>query len=206
MESDKKWNQTLSLLFIFTGVIIWLVMLIILGMLLATDGRAANSDGSIDVRFRGTLSAGACVLDPVSENIDIPFPDVAGKFFHLYEKGPERRFQLRLTECDLGRTVKVQFSGTGATAPGLEGTLKLTSPQAGLENELGIQLTEYVDGQPKNLVLSGGSVSGTTKDLTQTTEILTFGAWLKPSTAVRNGGSVTPGEYRAVATFDLIYD
>ena len=116
MESDKKWHQALSLLFIFAGVIIWLVMLIILGMMLTTDGRAANSDGSIDVRFRGTLSAGACVLDPVSEKIDIPFPDVAGKFFHLYEKGPERRFQLRLTECDLGRSVKVQFSGIGATA------------------------------------------------------------------------------------------
>lgn len=206
MESDKKWHQALSLLFIFAGGIIWLVMLIILVMLLAVDGLAANSDGSIDVRFRGTLSAGACVLDPVSENIDISFPDVAGKFFHLYDKGPERRFQLRLTECDLGRSVKVQFSGTGATAPGLEGTLKLTSPQAGLENDLGIQLTEYVDSQPKNLVLSGGSARGTTKDLTQTTEILTFGAWLKPSTAVRNGGSVTPGEYRAVATFELIYE
>ena len=206
MESDKKWHLALSQLFIFAGAIIWLVILIILGMLLATDCRATNSDGSIDVRFRGTLSAGACVLDPVSEKIDIPFPDVAGKFFHLYEKGPERRFQLRLTECDLGRSVKVQFSGIGATAPGLEGTLKLTSPQSGLENDLGIQLAEYVDSQPKNLVLSGGSVRGATKELTQTTEILTFGAWLKPSTAVRNGGSVTPGEYRAVATFDLIYD
>ena len=206
MESDKKWYQALRLLFIFAVAIIWLVMLIIFGMLLATDGRAANSDGSIDIRFRGTLSAGACVLDPVSENINITFPDVTGKFFHLYEKGPERRFQLRLTECDLGRSVKVQFSGPGAMAPGLEGTLKLTSPQEGLENDLGIQLTEYVDSQPKNLMLSGGGVRGTTKVLTQNTEILTFGAWLKPSTAVRNGGRVTPGEYRAVATFDLIYD
>lgn len=206
MESDKKWWHAPSLFFIATGTVIGPAMLVVLGTLLATESRAANSDGSIDVRFRGTLSAGACVLDPVSENIEIPFPDVAGEFFHLYDRGPERRFQLRLTECDTGRAVKVQFSGTGATAPGLEGALKLTSPQAGLENALGIQLAEYVDGQPKDLVLSGGNVSGTTKTLNQTTEILTFGAWLKPSTAVRNGGSVTPGEYRAVATFDLIYD
>ncbi|HEC7758696.1 TPA: type 1 fimbrial protein [Salmonella enterica subsp. enterica serovar Muenchen] len=206
MESDKKWRHALSLLFIAAGIIIWMAMLVVLGLLLATESHAANSDGSIDVQFRGRLSAGACVLDPVSENIDIPFPEVTGKFFHLYDKGPERRFQLRLKECDTGRTVKVQFRGTRATAPGLEGTLKLTSPLAGMENELGIQLIEYVDGQPKDLVLSSGSVSGTTKTLAQTTEVLTFGAWLKPSTMVRNGGSVTPGEYRAVATFDLIYD
>ncbi|EKA1666414.1 type 1 fimbrial protein [Salmonella enterica] len=206
MESDKKWQHVLGMLFIATGVFIWLAMLVVFGLLFATEARAENSDGSIDVRFRGTLSAGACVLDPVSENIPVSFPDVAGKFFHLYDRGPERRFQLHLTECDIGRSVQVQFSGTGATAPGLEGTLKLTSPQAEMENQLGIQLVEYVDGQPKELVLSGGNVTGTIKDLNKTVESLMFGAWLKPSTAIRNGAAVTPGEYRAVATFDLIYD
>ena len=207
MKSDKKWQKAPCLLFIATMIFIWLLMLIVFGLLFAADTRAENSDGSIDVRFRGTLSAGACVLDPLSENIEVPFPDVAGRFFHINDKGPERRFQVRLTECDIGRTVRVQFSGTGATEPGLEGTLKLTSPQAGMENQLGIQLAEYVGGQSEELVLNGGKVTGAVRNLTQTTEMLEFGARLKPSSAVRTGAvTVTPGEYRAVMTFELIYE
>lgn len=184
----------------------WALIVIMFGGFLATRSHAENSDGSIDIRFRGTLSAGACVLDSLSEDITVEFPDMPSKFFRLYNKGPERRFQLRLTECDIGRTVQVQFRGVGASAVGLEGTLKLNSSTSGLDSQLGIQLAEYINGHPRILTLSSGSSSGAVTPLTQLTEILTFGAWLKPSAAILGGATVTPGAYNAVAAFDLIYD
>lgn len=202
MVQEKNFRSHTVTLCLFA----WALIVMMLGGFLATQSHAENSDGSIDIRFRGTMSAGACVLDPLSEDITVEFPEVASKFFKLNNKGPERRFQLRLTECDIGRTVQVQFRGVGASAVGLEGTLKLNSATPGLDNQLGIQLAEYINGQPRILTLSSGSSSGAVTPLTQLTEILTFGAWLKPSAAIQDGATVTPGAYNAVAAFDLIYD
>ncbi|EMP6174908.1 type 1 fimbrial protein [Citrobacter amalonaticus] len=206
MKKNKKKYRMEEVITITLCIMYCLFLLVMACLFVGSRSYAANSDDSIDVRFRGTLTQGACVLDPQSENINVEFPDVAGKFFQLYERGPERRFQIRLGECDIGRTVQLQFRGTSATAPGLEGTLKLMGATSSQEEQLGIQLVEYVDGQPILLPLTGGVSKGAVKTLNQTSEVLNFGAWLKPSMAIRNGGTVTPGEYRAVATFDLIYE
>lgn len=205
--NDRKRHGMSCLLLVIVMMSVWLLILIVMGLIFAAETRAAGTDGSIDVRFRGTLTAGACVLDTESENIGVPFPDLPGKYFRLNDRGPERRFRISLRDCDTGRSVRVRFSGVSASAPGLEGTLKLNSPQSGLENQLGIQLAEYVNGQRAVLELSGGGVTGAVRELARTTETLEFGAWLKPSGAVRSGAvTVSPGEYRAVLTFDLIYD
>lgn len=165
---------------------------------------AENPDGSIDVQFQGTLSSGACVLNANSEQIEVQFPTIGTKYFTLYEQGPERRFRIQLDECEVGRTVQVQFSGLQTDVLGLEGALKVNGEPG---KELGIRLVEYINGTPRPLALNKGNVEGTEHHLTTPIQTLEFGAYLQASTAVRTGiSAVTPGNYSAVASFDLLYD
>lgn len=165
---------------------------------------AENADGSIDVQFEGTLSSGACVLNAHSEQIEVQFPTVATKFFTLYEQGPERRFRIQLDECEIGRTVQIQFSGSQTTVSGLEGALKVNGETG---KELGIRLVEYINGTPRPLTLNKGNIEGTEQKLTSSVQTLEFGAYLQASTAVRTGVStITPGNYSSVVSFDLLYD
>ncbi|SFO09673.1 fimbrial protein [Xenorhabdus japonica] len=180
------------------------IAVLLLGILAMMNFLTVNANGSVEIQFSGTLWAGACDLSADSSLIEIQFLPIGTKYFDLYDRSVERRFQISLEECEVGRTVQVQFKGTEATAPGLEGLLKISGKQA---DELGIELVEYVNDVPRILTLQNGTAESTTQTLTDKVQLLKFGAYLKTASAVRNGSaSVTPGAYSAIANFELIYE
>lgn len=177
---------------------------LLLGISGVMNSLAANTDGAIDIQFSGTLWAGACDLSAGSELIEVQLLPIGAKYFDLYDRSAEHRFQIGLEECEVGRTVQVQFKGVEAKAPGLEGLLRVNGEQS---DELGIELVEYANGIPRILSLKNGTTESTTQTLTEKVQLLKFGAYLKAASAVRNGSiSVTPGAYSAVANFELLYE
>ncbi|MBC3378123.1 fimbrial protein [Serratia fonticola] len=80
---------------------------------------AAEAD---NVHFYGTLIAEPCVIPPEQGEIPLDFGTIVDKYLYMYKRTGGKRFELRLTECDLAiaKLVKVTFLGTeSGTLPGL---------------------------------------------------------------------------------------
>ncbi|HBC1707901.1 TPA: type 1 fimbrial protein [Escherichia coli] len=163
--------------------------------------------GAVNVTFDGELLAPPCQIDSGSLNQTVQFLERSVKDFQVSPgKGPAEKFSIRLVDCDtssIRKTVKLKFIGDNE--PGMKEKSNCFLRVSG-ENQgkLAVGLLDTDGVTPLKLGDAHNHRQGAR--LEGNTVTLNFKAFVQatPDAIVRK--SVQPGEYRAVAKFELFYE
>lgn len=151
-----------------------------------------------NVRLHGTLVAEPCVIAPGDENVRLDFGTVIDKYLYANERTHGQAFDIRLTECDLnlGKTVKVTFSGT--ENPSLKGLLAIDGGSRASGIAIGM---ETQAGQPLPLNKIGEGYR-----LVSGSNTLTVLAYVQGEPEAIARRTIERGPFSAIATFSLEYE
>ncbi|CRY55654.1 exported pilin protein [Yersinia intermedia] len=156
---------------------------------------AAQAD---NVRLHGALVAEPCVISPGDESVQLNFGTVFDKYLYTNERTHGQTFEIHLTECDLnlGKTVKVTFSGT--ENPSLKGLLAIDGSSQASGIAIGM---ETQVGQPLPLNKTGGGYR-----LVSGNNTLTMLAYVQGEPEAITLRNIEHGSFSATATFRLEYE
>lgn len=174
-------------------LLVCLMMLCLLGLC----GRAGA-----DVVFTGNLLDRPCQLDPASAGQDVIFSDSALPQFHNAPgKSHSKNFAIKLLNCraeSIGKIVKVVFSGEPEQR--VPGALKVSGVNSG---RLAIQIID-TDGKTP-LALGDVHHAGNGEVIASGIVTLNFSAYVQATPEAMADKSVQPGDYSAIATFEINY-
>jgi type 1 fimbria pilin len=148
-----------------------------------------------NLKFSGQLVSEPCDLDPNTTDITVPFGTIIEKDLYLHTRTKGKPFTINLINCDisLGKTVTLKFAGVENSAlPGylaIDGTA--TGVAIGMESEHGTPLP-FNQPTPDISLITG----------TSSFTLLAF--VIGEPQAIQNQ-SITPGDFTATATFELMY-
>lgn len=163
--------------------------------------------GAVQVNFAGELMDLPCQIAPESRNQEVVFLQRPAKdFWFAPARAPVKNFTIRLMACDassMQKTVKLKFSGqresnmTGQS----DYYLRVSGINQGL---LGIGLLDTDGSTPLKLGTAHNKTQGSR--IEGTSVLLTFGAVVQATPQAIANKRVQPGEYSAVANFELSYE
>lgn len=172
---------------------------IMTGLLAAAFLQQASA--ATTVNFSGNLTHGECQIN--TADIQVNFLTLGAKDLATNGRSAEKPFQISLSGCQLGKDLQIQFSGTPATAAGLEGTVKVS--EGDMADKIGIALVEYIGGVRNELPFNT-TVAGGEQTFNSTPTNLKFGAYVKASRAVMEGNAgLAAGNFNAIVNFTVIY-
>lgn len=151
-----------------------------------------------NMRFHGALVAEPCLIAPGDEQIDLDFGTVIDQYLYLNTRTRGQEFIIRLTSCDLniGKMVKVTFSGTeNINLPGL---LAINSTSQAYGIAIGL---ESSDGKLLALNKTGKSYP-----LASGSNTITMRAYVQGEPDAIKNKHIERGPFSAVATFGLDYE
>ncbi|HAX5209950.1 TPA: type 1 fimbrial protein [Escherichia coli] len=171
------------------------VMAGVVAMTLASFGAHAGDQGQGVINFKGTVINAPCGISPESADQSIDFGQISKAHLTAGGISEKKDVKIELVNCDateLEQTGSVKVSFTGGTI-------------TGQVNELG---TAGDTGTA--VVMSTASGKNVSFDGTETTAVslnegdntLLFSSWVKQAT----GGTVSEGDFSAIANFNLIYE
>ncbi|WNN49339.1 fimbrial protein [Siccibacter colletis] len=149
-----------------------------------------------NLQFGGTLVSDPCDLDPETTDLEIDFGSVIEKDLYLHTRTQGVPVVINLINCDttLGDAVSLTFKGTENSA--LPGMLAVTGTAAGI----GIAL-ETQDGSP--LPFNRATPSMT---LAQGNNSIALRAYVTGEPEAIKNQTMTPGDFSAIATFEMEYN
>ncbi|MFO2465640.1 type 1 fimbrial protein [Pseudomonas sp. 15FMM2] len=147
-----------------------------------------------NVRLHGALVAEPCVITPGGESMILDFGTVIDKDLYVHQRTRGQPFDIRLTGCDanLGKTVKVTFSG--AESLHLAGMLAIDGKgiAIGMETPAGQKLPLNKPGEGIRLVNGSNT--------------LTMVAFVQGEPVAIANKTIERGPFSAIATFRLDYE
>ncbi|WP_426445648.1 fimbrial protein [Siccibacter colletis] len=149
-----------------------------------------------NLHFGGTLVSDPCDLDPETTDLVVDFGSVIEKDLYLHTRTRSVPFVINMINCDttLGDSVTLTFKGTENDA--LPGMLAVTGTATGIAVAL-----EAQDGTP--LPFNRATPSFT---LTQGNNSIILQAYVMGEPEAITNQAITPGEFSAIATFEMEYD
>ena len=167
----------------------------------------ALSAGAVEVSFDGELLDRPCQVDPGSLNQTIYFLTRPVKDFQFPPgKGPEEKFSIRLVDCDTNsvwKTVRLTF--TGNSEPEMKELSAYFLRVSGVnQGKLAVGLLDTDGTTPLKLGDSHNAGKGT--HIGDRTVSLNFKAFVQATPDALARKTVQPGEYSAVANFELFYE
>ncbi|WP_230354403.1 fimbrial protein [Lelliottia sp. WAP21] len=155
-----------------------------------------------NIDFSGNLSDRPCIIDPAHQDQNVVFERIADLTFNNWPgKSYTERFSIKLKHCDVTtfrKVLRLTFLGSEETA--LPGHLKVAGNNAG---KLGIGIVD-TDGSSL-LELGNSHNSGMGSKVVGLGLTLNFGAFIQSTPEAIANKSVQPGDYNAIATFELDY-
>ncbi len=159
---------------------------------------APSAFAADNLKFKGVLVEGACIIRPGDEEISLEFRRVTNKYLYLNTRTLGERFELKLEECDtaIADSVTITFSGTpNAQLPGL---LALSGSSTASGVGIGI---ETLQGKPLPL----GSASDK-HFISNGSHVIALAAYVKGEPQAIANKTIGMGELSAVSTFVLNYN
>ncbi len=156
----------------------------------------AADAGSGRVNFEGKIIEAPCTVAPESTEIPVNLGQVSNKVLANGGHSQTEVFEIKLLDCDTTaqKNVTVTFGGmpdmTDTTLLGLLGSA----------SGAGVALLDSSGAQ----IPVGGNSSA--QKLTDGTNVLRFGAYLKGTPGNGSGVPVVPGDFTSVANFALAYN
>ncbi|HBA7870665.1 fimbrial protein [Escherichia coli] len=162
----------------------------------AGAAQLSKNQGQGVVNFKGTVIDTPCGISPDSVDQSIDFGQISKS--HLSNGGTsvQKNLDIKLVNCDIStasamKSVSVTFSGANV------GTQK---------NELGTSggtgTAIVVSGADGKLVSFDGTSTNAKTQLKAGDNILHYSTWVKQAT----GGTISEGDFSAVANFNLTYE
>jgi len=181
----------------FGGNRIWLLLVFLLG------GQA----WAVDINFDGNLLDRPCQVASESQEQNVMFMVHPTKdFWSLPARSPVEKFTIHLADCDTSsvwKVVKLKFSG--AAEMNMQGQsdyfLKVTGEN---EGKLAVGLLDTDGKTPLKLGVAHNHEQGT--QINRTDLQLIFGAFVQATPEAVAEKSVKPGQYSAIANFELAYE
>ncbi|WP_170870455.1 fimbrial protein [Pantoea sp. 1.19] len=165
----------------------------LVGLLLAAPAMA-------ELQFSGNLRDSSCQPDAASAALEVTFLDAPVQQFRFAPgHSAAKAFAIQLNHCqpeEVGKLIKVIFTGEEEGA--LPGALKVSGNNSG---KLAIQLFTADGRQPVRLGASdvgGDAIAGDAVTLR-------YSARVQATPEALSNGSVQPGDYSAIATYQLSY-
>ncbi len=167
--------------------------LLVLSVLIHGGGAFAE-DKTPNLIITGTVTTDSCTVSTDSQSLQVPLGDVVtGMFVRPGDTSPEKRFVIKLTDCDEGITgATITFSGTPDSNN--SDLLKVTKDT---DSATGIGVGVISDISAKPIPLGKATA---TKALTSGDNTLVY--WLRYQSTL---DTVTAGSANAVMYFDLTY-
>jgi type 1 fimbria pilin len=153
---------------------------------------------SVDISYTGNLVTDPCTLLPGDEEIQLDFGTVIDKYLYLNSRTLGQTFEIRLAECDLelGKTVKVTFSGTENTA--LPGLLAIAASSEATGIAIGLETLEakpvWFNKETSDYPLQVGNSR------------IELKAFVRGEPKAITEKTIGRGSFSAVATFNLEYE
>lgn len=149
-----------------------------------------------NITFSGTMRAEACTLHPDDDAIRITLSDTGVANLYRYGSTPDKRFIIRLVNCQPGVAHEVQVTFLGNQSTGLPGAL---APDAGSSASGFAIALKNAAGQPLKLGDASSSwING--PDAT-----LTFYHLIQAEPDAVANRTIVAGSFTASGTFTLVY-
>lgn len=162
------------------------------GVLTVNAAQAADN-----VHFSGALVAEPCTIPDADTDIHIDFGSVIVKYLYQYQRTKTQPILIHLDECDpsIMKTVSITFKGT---------------PDSELTDMLALDGASTAKGVAIGLELTDGTFLAVNEhspytQLTSGDNLLKFGAFVQAQPSVIANKTLTPGEFKAISTFELTY-
>lgn len=167
-----------------------------LTMTLITFGAQAANQGQGVVNFKGTVIDAPCGIAPESADQSIDFGQLSKAHLAANGVSKSQALDIKLVNCVLKAApaknlVKVAFTGT---------TNGANLNELGTSGNTGTAIVVSEQGSTTGVKFDG--TAGKTTSLSGTSQTLHYSTWVKKAT----GGTVTEGDFSAVANFNLIYE
>ncbi|CAM3997242.1 fimbrial protein [Serratia silvae] len=156
---------------------------------------AAETD---NVHFFGTLIAEPCVIPSGQGEILLDFGTIIDKYLYTYKRTGGKRFELRLTECDLAiaKLVKVTFLGTESSA--LSGLLAVDASSQAQGIAIGL---ETLAAEPLPFNKASGKYP-----LQAGSNVIVMKAYIQGEPKAIAEKTIKRGSFSGTATFKLEYE
>lgn len=152
---------------------------------------AYANQGSGVINFSGSVINAPCGISPVSDDQAIDFGQISKTHLSTGGNSEQQSLDIKLVNCDiteLANGVKATFTGNTVSGTNTELNTTGTTNTAIVINGYG---SNVIYGTPTDSIkLNDGS------------NILHFTSWAKQAT----GGTVSEGDFTAVANFNLTYE
>ncbi|CAI0775086.1 Fimbria A protein precursor [Serratia entomophila] len=168
-------------------------------LLLGVSAHApAAAPPSVNISYTGNLVTDPCTILPGDEEIQLDFGTVIDKYLYLNSRTLGQPFEIRLAECDLelGKTVKVTFTGTENTA--LPGLLAIDAASEATGIAIGL---ETLEAKPLWLNKESGDYP-----LQAGNSRIALKAYVRGEPKAITDKTIGRGPFSAVATFNLEYE
>ena len=169
------------------------IALAIIGALALGSTAAHAAPGGGKVNFEGSIIDAPCSLDAKSVDQTVRLDQISNKVLANNGTSDTAAFNIELRQCDITtmKKVKITFGGDIDTTDPTLLAIAGTARGAGIELSKGNQPVKLGQALPAHTLIEGDNS-------------LLFGARLKGTTA--KDVAVTPGEFNAVANFQLAYE
>ncbi|HAY0228463.1 TPA: type 1 fimbrial protein [Escherichia coli] len=165
-------------------------------MALVSFGANAANQGQGVVNFKGTVIDAPCGIDPDSADQSIDFGQISKSHLNADGISVKKDLDIKLVNCDFSaadakKTVSVAFSGT---------TVNNATEELGTAGDTGTAVV--ISASDGSLVKFDGATTSNGTQLLEGDNTLRYSTWVKKAT----GGTVTEGDFTAVAHFNLTYN
>lgn len=144
-----------------------------------------------NMQFSGELVSTACNIIPPE---DIQLQNAVSKYLYNNTRTQGQTFTIKLIDCDLAISDRVEITFSGDGNPALPGLLSVTGIKG-----IGVGL-EGVDDKPIKL-----DKDTLTTMLNKGSNDLTFKVYVQGEPEAIKNKTIEPGQFSAITTFNLVY-